>query len=123
MSKYDSEVKARWEDTNAYKEHREKTVSYTKEKWKQVNEGLDSVLAKFAECMKSGCTADSDDSQALVKKLQAHITENFYDCTDEILAGLGQMYVCDERFKNNIDRHGTGNAEFISEAIKNYYRN
>ena len=35
----------------------------------------------------------------------------------QILAGLGQMYVLDERFKNNIDRHGEGTAEYVSEAI------
>ena len=39
-------------------------------------------------------------------------------CTDEILAGLGQMYVTDERFKSNIDKHSSGTAEFISQAIK-----
>lgn len=46
--------------------------------------------------------------------------EDFYHCTDDILAGLGQMYVCDERFKNNIDSHGEGTAEFVAEAIKIY---
>ena len=56
--------------------------------------------------------------QNLVKLLQDHITENYYNCTDEILAGLGQMYVADVRFKNNIDKHGDGTAEFIREAIQ-----
>jgi hypothetical protein len=30
------------------------------------------------------------------------------------------MYVADERFKNNIDSHGEGTAEFVSESIKIY---
>jgi hypothetical protein len=55
-----------------------------------------------------------------VKKLQNHITENYYTCTREILSGLGQMYTADERFKNNIDKHADGTAEFIGEAIKFY---
>jgi hypothetical protein len=55
-----------------------------------------------------------------VKKLQSHITENYYTCTIEILSGLGQMYVADERFKNNIDKHADGTAAFISEAIAIY---
>lgn len=54
------------------------------------------------------------------KKLQDYITRNFYHCTDEILAGLGEMYVCDERFKKNIDKHAVGTSEFISKAIKIY---
>ena len=55
-----------------------------------------------------------------VKMLQDYITANFYHCTEDILAGLGQMYVGDERFKNNIDSHGEGTAEFVAEAIKIY---
>ena len=57
---------------------------------------------------------------ALVAKLQIHITANYYTCTDEILAGLGQMYVADERFKKNIDKYGEGIAEFASEGIRIY---
>ena len=55
-----------------------------------------------------------------MKELQNYITENYYTCTDEILAGLGQMYVADERFKNNIDKHAPGTAAFISESIAAY---
>ena len=58
--------------------------------------------------------------QALAAKLQAHITANYYTCTDEILSGLGKMYVADERFKNNIDKYGERTAEFAAEAIAAY---
>ena len=120
MNNYNIEVKQRWGETNAYIEHTEKTANYTKDKWQQVNDGLNAVLAKFAECKQNGNTADSKESQALVKELQAYITDNYYTCTNEILAGLGQMYVADERFKNNIDKHSGGTAEFISKAIEIY---
>ena len=50
-------------------------------------------------------------------KLQAYITDSYYTCTDEIIAGLGKMYVADERFKNNIDKYGEGTADFVAEAI------
>ena len=60
--------------------------------------------------------------QALVAGLQAHITEHYYTCTDEILAGLGKMYIADERFKKNIDKYGDGTAEFASDAIEVYCR-
>ncbi len=117
---YEAEAKQRWGETEAYKEHAEKTAKYTKDKWQDANDGLNTVLVKFAECMNNGYTADSDEAQVLVKELQNHITENYYTCTNEILAGLSQMYVCDERFKNNINKHGAGTAEFVSEAIKIY---
>ena len=37
-----------------------------------------------------------------------------------ILAGLGKMYVADERFKKNIDKYGDGTAEFAAEGIRIY---
>lgn len=120
MTNHDLEVKERFGNTDAYKEHTEKTANYTANKWQEVNDGLNAVLTKFAECKQNGYTADSVEAQALVIELQNYITENYYTCTNEILAGLGQMYIADERFKNNIDSHAVGTAEFISEAIKVY---
>ena len=63
---------------------------------------------------------ESDAAQTLVRKWQDYITENHYTCTKEILAGLGMMYVGDERFKANIDICCDGTAEFMSKAIEYY---
>ena len=119
---YEAQAKQRWGETDAYKEHAEKTAKYTKDKWQAVNDGLMVIFAKFAECMNNGNTADSDEAQVLVKELQTYITENYYTCTREILAGLGQMYIADERFKTNIDKNGDGTAEFVSQAIENHIK-
>ena len=117
---YEKEAKAKYGSTDAYKESEIKTKGYTKEKWNDVGNGMDKVLSLFADSKNEGNTEDSEKAQSLVKKLQDYITENFYTCTDEILAGLGQTYVYDERFKNNIDKHGAGTAKYISKAIKIY---
>ena len=117
MSNYETEARERWSDTAAYREHEQKTKNYTKEKWAEANNGLMAIFAEFTACRDSGVSADSAEVQALVAKLQAHITANYYTCTDEILAGLGKMYVADERFKKNIDKYGEGTAEFAAEAI------
>ena len=120
MKDYKNEVRSRWGNTDAYREHEQKTKSYTKEKWAEANEGLMAIFAEFAEAKANGASPESAESQALVAKLQAHITANYYSCTSEILAGLGKMYVADERFKNNIDKYGEGTAEFAAEAIAAY---
>lgn len=117
FEKYKAEAQERWGKTDAYKEHTEKTKNYSKDKWNHLAGEMNDILAEFAVCMKQGEEPDSAEVQNLVKKLQNHITENYYHCTNEILAGLGQMYVADERFKNNIDQHADGTAEFIREAI------
>ena len=84
----------------------------------EANGGLMKIFAEFAKCKSDGFAPNSPKVQSLVGKSQDFITENYYTCTDEILAGLGQMYVCDERFKKNIDKYGEGTAEFVAEAIK-----
>ena len=121
-NKYESEARSRWGSTDAYREHEQKTKNYTKEKWAEANDGLIAIFAEFADCKERGISADSAEAQALVAKLQTHITANYYTCTDEILAGLGKMYVADERFKKNIDKYGEGTAEFASKAIAVYYK-
>ena len=119
MNTFDNnEVRQRWGNTDAYKESEQKTAGYSADKWNDVNAGLNAVLADFAVAIKDGATPESEAAQSLVKKLQQYITDNFYTCTNEILAGLGQMYVADERFRTNIDKNGVGTAEFISEAIR-----
>ena len=120
MKNFDSEVRDRWGNTDVYREHEQKTKKYTKGKWTEANDGLMVIFAEFAAVKANGARSDSTEALTLAAKLQAHITENYYTCTKEILAGLGKMYVADERFKNNIDKHGEGTAEFASEAIEAY---
>ena len=122
MKSYETEARSRWGNTDAYREHEQKTKNYTNEKWAEANDGLMAIFAEFAVCKQSGAEADSNEAQVLVAKLQTHITANYYTCTDEILAGLGKMYVADERFRKNIDKYGDGTAEFASAAIEIYSR-
>ena len=122
LKTYKTETRSRWGNTEAYREHEQKTKNYTKEKWVEANDGLMAIFAEFAACKDSGASAESAEAQEIVAKLQAHITDNYYTCTEEILAGLGKMYIADERFKKNIDKYGEGNAEFASEAIEIYCR-
>lgn len=117
---YTNEVKERWSETQAYAEFSAKTKDYSKERFADINTGLEYIFRDFAALMQSGAESDSPEAQALVKKLQGYITEHHYTCTDDILAGLGQMYVADERFKENIDKYADGTAKFVSEVIKMY---
>ena len=119
FEKYKDEAKEKWGNTTAYSEYSEKSKNYGKDKFSAISGEMAEIFSKFNRAMKNS-DADSDEAQILVKELQDYITNNFYTCTKEILSGLGQMYVYDERFKNNIDKAGEGTAEFVSEAIKIY---
>ena len=122
FEKYKAEAQEKWGETDAYKEHQERTKNYSKQKWDELARGLDNIMAEFAVCMRNQEAPDSIEAQGLVKMLKNHITDNYYLCTNEILVGLGQMYVADERFMSNIDKHAHGTAEFICEAIEVYCR-
>lgn len=116
--KYAAESRKKWGETAAYKEFSEK--NHTKEQQNEAFSGMENLISEFAECKIGGASPDCEKAQALVKKWQDFITENFYTCTKEILSGLGEMYAADNRFAANIDRHGDGTAEFMRDAIRVY---
>ena len=66
MNDYKIESRSRWGNTDAYREHEQKTKNYTKEKWAEANDGLMTIFAEFAACKESGASADSSETQALV---------------------------------------------------------
>ena len=117
---HEAEIKERWGGTPVYDEYKAKTKDYTRGRWAAANLFIMVVFEEFAECMKAGGAPNSEEAQRLVAKLQETITSYYYTCTDEILAGLGKMYVADERFKKNIDKKCEGTAAFASEAIEIY---
>lgn len=99
-----------------------KTKNYSSEKWQTLSAEMDTIFADFAAAMTQGLAPESNDAQALAKRLQDHISANYYTCTNEILAGLGQMYTADARFRASIDRHAAGTAAYVSKAITHYCR-
>ena len=119
---YEVEAKRRWGETDQYKEYAQKTANHSADKKQETNAGLMDVFVKFAECKKSDFAPDSDEAKALVEELKAYLTQNYYACTDQMLGVLGQMYVGDARFKNNIDKNGEGTALFVFGAIENYVK-
>lgn len=115
MSKtYIEEAKERWGDTAAWREF-EKRSDVSKE----TGDELMKLFARLGEL--KDLPSESDEAQAAVSDIQQYITAHYYECTDEIFAGLGEMYVTDERFRKNIDKAGGyGTAEFARDAIRLY---
>lgn len=120
LEAYKAEAKEKWGQTAAYKEYEAKTQGDPRHGRDDSAGGMDRILADFAQCKAQGETPDSARAQSLAADLQTHITEHYYRCTKQILAGLGQMYVADVRFQRNIDKHGDGTAAFIRDAILIY---
>ena len=83
-----------------------KSASYNTVQQKMLDGGGAAILNEFGK--NRSLPPDSVEVQELVKKWQAYITDNYYNCTKEILSCLGQMYVGDERFTQHIDQYGVG---------------
>ena len=117
---YAEEARQRWGHTDAYRESQEKMASMSKENRREADAGINALMEAFARCDRDGVKPSEEAAQALVGKWKQYITDHYYTCTDEILAGLGEMYVSDQRFTDNIDVHGIGTARFMAEAIRIY---
>ena len=120
MDEYAAQAKAQWQHTPAYQEYAKKSKGRSKEAAALAN-GMMLIFADFGKC-KSADPA-SPEAQALVKRLQAYISENYYHCTPEMLNALGAMYRAGGSFTKNIDNAGgEGTAEFAARAIDAYCR-
>ena len=121
IDEYTAQAKATWGHTDAFREYEQKAGGRSKTEEQAYGAGLMELLTEFGALKDHA--PESAEVQEQVKKLQDYITAHYYRCTDEILAGLGKMYVADEAFRENIDHAGgKGTAEFVGRAIDCYCR-
>ena len=117
IDEYARRAKEQWGNTAEYKESEEKAKGRTKEEEKDVMVQFMQIFTEFGAIKDQA--PDGTEAQSQVKKLQNYISDHFYQCSDEVLSGLGQMYAADGEFKENIDRAGgEGTAVFMSDAIR-----
>ena len=117
-SDYERQAKARWGEIAAYQEYKEKSSDRSDADNKSIQAGLIQIFLEFASF---DCAPADEPAQQLVAKLQGYITDNFYHCTNEILAGLGKMYAAEGEFKKNIDAFaGAGTADYVSQSVRAY---
>ncbi len=122
IEKYKLQAQKSWGDTSYYKEFEKKTAGLSDEKQTELGKNMMEIFGEFGAVKDK--TPDSPEAEALVIKLKNFITENYYDCTDEILCGLGKLYGAGGEFTENIDAAGgKGTAVFAADAIEKYCEN
>ena len=102
MERYAAEAKKQWQNTSAYQAFAEKSKGRSKEAEEALGRGLMMIFEDFGRCR--DVDPALSDAQALVKRLQGYITENYYPCTKEILNSLGEMYAAGGEFTENINK-------------------
>ena len=119
MDEYTKKAKEQWGQTAEYKEYEEKTSNQSPEAQKQALRNFMLIFVEFGKMTDK--KPEDSDVQLKVKELQDYITNHFYKCSNEILKGLGEMYVSGGEFTENIDKAaGDGTAVFVAKAIDVY---
>jgi DNA-binding transcriptional MerR regulator len=115
---YQAEAEERWGDTEAWAQSQRRTSAYSKEDWVRIRDEADDIQRRFAAAMQSGAAADSDQAMDVAEEHRQHITRWFYDCPPAMHAGLGRMYVEDDRFTATYERTAPGLAQYVSTAVQ-----
>ena len=119
IDEYSAQAETLYGKTEAWQEYRQKAKGRSKEQETALGEGILELFTKLGT-MKH-LSPESCEVQAWVKELQSYITEHFYNCTPQILMGLGEMYAGGGSMTENIDAAGgKGTGEFAREAIRHY---
>jgi len=117
IDEYSAKAETLYGKTEAWQEYKQKSAGRSKGQEQALGEGIMELFAQLGS-MKE-LSPDSPEVQAWVKQLQGYITEHFYNCTPQILAGLGEMYAGGGSMTENIDAAGgQGTGKFAREAIR-----
>lgn len=114
---YADEAEQRWGGTDAYRQSQRRVATYTKDDWVQIQSESEQLYRRLAGAMAAGTPAGSPAAMDLAEEHRSQISRWFYDCSYQIHRGLGEMYVSDPRFTQNIDRYAPGLAAYLREAI------
>ena len=117
-AQYDAEVQERWGETDAYTQSKRKTSAYTKDDWLRIKEESAGIERRLAEALQAGVAPDSARAMDAAEEHRQHISRWFYDCPPQMHAGLGRMYVEDERFTAHYEAVAPGLAQFVSAAVQ-----
>ena len=115
---YEAEVQERWGETDAYAQSKRRTSAYSKQDWQRIKAEGEDVEARFAAALQSGVPADSAQAMDIAEEHRQQISRYFYDCPPQMHAGLGRMYVEDERFTAHYEERAPGLAQYVSTAVQ-----
>jgi len=115
---YEEEARHRWENTHAYKESQRRTKTYSDADWTLMKSELDSIWSDAAKAMREGISPDTYVALEIVERHRTHVCRWFYDLTPEAHVGLSELWETDQRFRENIDKFGTGLTDWLAKAVQ-----
>ena len=110
---YEKEARERW-GSDKVEESKQRVMKMSKSEWEAVQKESIDINEGLAKLMH--LSPQDEKVQALIQR-HFNWIGNFYTVTPEIYRGLANMYIADERFKANYDKHADGLAEFLSAGM------
>ena len=112
---YEEEARRLWGDEMIDKNNARIDAMTEKER-QGLSGGMDELFQKLAQVRHE--KPDSEKAQEAMAYMYKYFNSNFgINYTPEMFKGLGEMYVCDTRFAENIDKYGEGLSLFLKEAM------
>lgn len=109
---YEEEARQRWGD-EAVDRSKKAVSSMTKAEQQALSQEMEDLFSRLSQLL--GKAVDSDEVQAAMGDMFAFFNQNFGNQYSlESFAWLGQLYVSDARFTQNIDQYGKGLAAFLA---------
>jgi MerR family transcriptional regulator, thiopeptide resistance regulator len=115
---YETEVRERWGDTDAYKEAARRTTRYTRDDWQRHRSEQNAIYTDAAALMNAGTRPTDDAATAVAERHRLLIDRWFYPCSADSHRGLAALYESDSRFAAGIDAHSAGLTAFLVAAIR-----
>lgn len=117
-AQYEAEVEQRWGDADPYAESKRKTAAHSRDDWVRIKAEMEDIGNRWVAVMRSGAAPESAGAMDVAEVNRQHISRNFYDCSPEMHARLGRMYVEDERFTATYEAMAPGLAQYVSTAVQ-----
>jgi len=115
---WDAEARERWGQTDAYRESRRRTGTYTPEQWDAIKAEVEEIEARLAVLLAAGTAPDAPEAMDAAEAARLYIDRWFYPCTHAMHTCLADMYTADARFRAHYDERAPGLADFVANAIR-----
>lgn len=114
---YADEARERWGRSDAWEQSQRRTSTFTKDDWIRVKAEGEEQVAAFVTALRAGLAPTSPEAMDAAETARRHINDNFYECSHDMHANLGEMYVADPRFAATYDDIEPGLSAYVHDAI------
>jgi hypothetical protein len=121
VDKIKSEAKARWGRTEAYAQSQKRIAKMSKAEWARIKAEGAAIDEAVAQALARGDDPGSAAVLAVMARKYEHLRA-FYEPSVEMFAGLGRMYVEDERFGARYEAITPGLADYLRRAMDAFTR-